>query len=153
MNVVEKVSAEMAKRIESVATLARLMPQFIKLDAVLKKIGDGWDLCTMMHSDQILVCVRVKRVKDIQPLLELLEVGLDVEFDKTHDAAQAGWRQFECANAKWLRVDAELIADGPGCQRVIKGYEQVPVYEIQCLEEIDPPAHIEHRSTPLLESV
>jgi hypothetical protein len=116
-----------------------LHTKMVRLDRVLTTIGRFVDGRVVMMGAKAVVCVKVNKIADITPVIETIEAELGISFDKTHDAAEQGWRQFECAAAPWLRVDAELRADGPECRRVIVGYEQTPVYEIKCGDEVDTP--------------
>lgn len=137
--ITEQAGEELANRIEAAKRFAALMPNFMKLEMLLKRAPAGFKPRPMFIGEQVLLCVKVDSVRDIAPFLEFLEVGLDIDFDASKDVAESGYRYFTCANAPWIRVDAELKADGPGCRRVVVGTRQVPIYEIQCLETIDAP--------------
>lgn len=110
-----------------------------RIDAALTPLMPFIKPTLMMMSNQILIRVKVDRIKDVEPLIESLEASLGIEFDNTHDQAEYSWREFKCAKAPWIRVDAELTADGPECRRVIVGYETVPKYELKCGEEASQP--------------
>jgi hypothetical protein len=122
-----------------VAQAEELHTKMVRLDRVLTTIGRFVDGRVLMMGTQAVVCVKVNKIADITPVIETIEAELGISFDKTHDAAEQRWRQFECAAAPWVRVDAELRADGPECRRVIVGYEQTPVYEIKCGDDADTP--------------
>ena len=83
--------------------------------------------------------VRVLDERVVEPVLEVLTEELGAEFDRTHDEASLGWREFTSSNVPWLRVDAELRGEGTECRRVIVGYEQKPVYKIRCGDEAAAP--------------
>lgn len=110
-----------------------------RIEAALKPIEPFVKPSLMLLAHQILVRVKVDRIKDIEPLIESLEASLGIEFDKTHDTAEYSWREFKCSAAPWIRVDAELKADGPECRRVIVGYQTVPKYELKCGDEASTP--------------
>jgi hypothetical protein len=94
---------------------------------------------TMVISGQILLRFEVAKLVDIEPVLEQIEQDLGVEFDKTSDHAELRWRTFESKTSSWLRVDAELAADGEECRRVVVGYDTVPRYELKCGEDAKTP--------------
>lgn len=157
VNLIKAVSDEQLRALDNVRKYTELLPIAQKLEAVMKRWTDEKIVprISPFNSSQFLVNVHLDRISDIEGLLLFLEVGLDVNFDRTEDvAAQTyAWRTFLCQDAKWLRVDANLNQDGPGCRRVIKGYTKPePIYEIQCLNEVDPPAQLEAPATPQLTS-
>lgn len=87
----------------------------------------------IFYGNQILICSKVDKLSDIEPLLALLEKTFSIEFDKTFDCTSGGWRQYECKTASWLRVDAQLKADGTECRRVVVGHtEPQPLYAFEC---------------------
>ena len=87
----------------------------------------------IFYGNQILICSKVDKLSDIEPLLALLEKTFSIEFDKTFDCTSGGWRQYECKTASWLRVDAELKADGTECRRIVVGHTQPePLYAFEC---------------------
>ena len=139
MNALQIYHDTIRKRQRSVTQLEDLQPQIARLDRVLKTIGRFVEGRTMFIGEQILICVKVNKIAEIEPVLDVLQEELEIEFDRSEDAAQQGWRVFHSKNAPWLRVDAELRADGPECRRVIVGYESVPKYEIRCGEDADAP--------------
>jgi hypothetical protein len=122
-----------------IETARNLYPHMARIDAALTPLVPFIKPTLMMMSNQILIRVKVERIKDIEPLIESLEASLGIEFDNTHDQAEYSWREFKCEKAPWIRVDAELTADGPECRRVIVGYETVPKYEIKCGEDASQP--------------
>ena len=105
----------------------RTLSRFVKMGSV------------MVLSSQILLRIEVTKLSDVQPALEQIEEDLGVEFDKTQDTAEYRWRTFESAAAPWIRVDAELTADGEECRRVVVGYDTVPRYELKCGEDAKAP--------------
>jgi hypothetical protein len=131
MTIDEMISERVQSILESVTLLEDLSPKFKRLDALMKNIGPFIEYRNMIIGNQLLVCVKVKRMVDIQPVIEYLQNQLSIEFDKTSDYAEGGWRSFTSKDAEWLRVDAELTGDGPECRRVIVGYDTVPKYEIK----------------------
>lgn len=135
-----KLIDEQIERYERLIEDSRSMyVHMARIEAALKPIEPFVKPSLMLLSNQILVRVRVDRIKDIEPLIESLEGSLGIEFDKTHDTAEYSWREFKCSAAPWIRVDAELKADGPECRRVIVGYETVPKYELKCGEDASTP--------------
>lgn len=105
----------------------RTLSRFVKMGGV------------MVLSQQILLRIEVAKLSDVQPALEQIEEDLGVEFDKTQDTAEYRWRSFESAAAPWIRVDAELTADGEECRRVVVGYDTVPRYELKCGDDAKVP--------------
>jgi len=131
----------------------KLLPHAIQLQALLKRWSGMQLSAQCFGNERILINVSVVRVKDIEALLEFLEVGLNCNFDDTSDRASASyaWRTFTASDCSWLRVDANLQADGPGCHKVKVGMtEPQPIYEIQCLAEVDAPQSLEGPSTEQL---
>lgn len=123
----------------SIESSRALYPHMARIDAALAPIAPFIETNLMLLSNQILVRVKVDRIKDVEPLIASLESSLGIEFDKTEDRAEYSWREFRCEKAPWIRIDAELKADGPECRRVIVGYETVPKYELKCGEEANTP--------------
>ena len=119
------------------------------VDRCLKTLGRFVKIRgTMILSGKILIRVEVAKLADIEPVLEQIEDDLGIEFDKTQDFAEHRWRTYESKTAAWVRVDAELQADGEECRRVVVGYTQVPRYELRCGEDArvpdaEPPAEPE----------
>lgn len=140
MRTVEEMIAEKAKSMQDlIIRLEDLSPKFKRVDVMMKNIGPFIEYRNMIVEERLLVCVKVKRMVDIEPVIEYLQNQLAIEFDGTSDYAAGGWRSFTSKGAEWLRVDAELIGDGPECRRVIVGYETVPKYEIKCGEDAAQP--------------
>lgn len=126
--IAEKTS-ELKREITQVEDLA---PKFKRLDALMKNIGPFVKYRRLILPHMMAVCVDVKRIADIEPVVEYLQDQMGIEFDETRDVAQMGWRVYSCKTEPWFRLDAELAADGPDCRRVVVGYETVPKYEIKC---------------------
>jgi hypothetical protein len=139
MNAMESYQNRLESIRKSLQATEDLYPKIARLDKTLTTIGRFTEGRTMMFSEQILVCVKVDKIADIEPVLETIGEELGIEFDRSNDYAEAGWRSFNSKDAPWLRVDAELRSDGPECRRVIVGYEQKPVYEIKCGDEAATP--------------
>jgi hypothetical protein len=115
-----------------IETAQGMYQHMARIDAALAPLEPFIKPTLMMMTNKILIRVKVERIKDVEPLIESLEKSLGIEFDNTHDQAEYSWREFKCNKAPWIRLDAELTADGPECRRVIVGYETVPKYEIKC---------------------
>jgi hypothetical protein len=122
-------TGELKKEITSMEDLA---PKFKRLDTLMKNIGPFIKYRRLIALNMMMVCVDVKRIADIEPVIEYLQDQMGIEFDETRDEAQMGWRVYSCKAEAWFRLDAELAADGPDCRRVVVGYETVPKYEIKC---------------------
>ena len=80
----------------------------------------------------VIVGCRVTTIKDIEPVLALMEKQLGVTFDASEDRPDLMWRSYTSKQLRWLRVDAEVVSDSQTCRQVIVGYEQTPKYEMQC---------------------
>lgn len=94
----------------------------------------------MMHiglsvaAGQLTINAYVAAMDEVAPLIEELQEALGVEFDKSEDHVldSFAYRTFECKDAPWLRVDANLQGDSDACRRVQVGEKVVPVYELRC---------------------
>ena len=126
---IDEKTGELKKEITSMEDLA---PKFKRLDALMKNIGPFIKYRRLIALNMMMVCVEVKRIADIEPVIEYLQDQMGIEFDETRDEARLGWRVYSCKAEPWFRLDAELAADGPDCRRVVVGYETVPKYEIKC---------------------
>jgi hypothetical protein len=122
-------TSELKREITQVEDLA---PKFKRLDALMKNIGPFVKYRRLILPNMMSVCVDVKRISDIEPVVEYLQDQMGIEFDETRDVARMGWRVYSCKAEPWFRLDAELADDGPDCRRVVVGYETVPKYEIKC---------------------
>ena len=139
MSIQEQYDESLKSKKKAVDKFEDLLPKYKKIAEALRHARRFMNISTMFMGDQLLVRVRVDKMADVSPLIECLEEDLAIEFDKTRDQAEYSWREFTCATAPWIRVDAELVADGPECKRVIVGYKQEPVYELKCGEEANTP--------------
>lgn len=139
----KSIATQIADSINSHRSIIReaeeLYVHAARIEPLVKTLGRFRTVNTMVMSSKILVCVKVDKLADIETVLDYLQDELGVEFDKSQDYAEQSWRTFESKSAKWLRVDAELRADGPECRRVIVGYETVPKYELKCGEDASMP--------------
>ena len=129
-------TSELKREITQVEDLA---PKFKRLDALMKNIGPFIKYRRLIALNMMMVCVEVKRIADIEPVIEYLQDQMGIEFDETRDEATLGWRVYSCKAEPWFRLDAELAADGPDCRRVVVGYETVPKYEIKCGDDATTP--------------
>jgi hypothetical protein len=139
MKIIESFERSLKNKREEIIYLEDLKPKFERLGRVTRIIEKFSTVRYVFSEKKVIVCVDVKTIKEVEPVLEVLTEELGAEFDRTHDEADLGWREFSSSNAPWLRVDAELRGDGPECRRVIVGYEQKPVYEIKCGDEAASP--------------
>jgi hypothetical protein len=136
----ELMQAEIKDLQSRIARLEDLGPQFAQLDRSMRTVNKFVNSRYMIIHSRILVCVKVAKITGIEPVIETLQEDLGIEFDGSSDSAEQGWRSFYSTAAPWIRVDAELIADGPECRRVITGYKQTPIYEIKCGDDATPDA-------------
>ncbi len=139
MNIIDKFDQEVENRKRNLTALEDLLPKFKRAAHAARHASKFMEVHPMFLGAQLLFRVKVQKIADVQPLLECLEEDLGLSFDKTYDQAAHSWREFTCEKAPWLRVDAELIADGPECRRVIVGYKQEPVYELKCGDDAATP--------------
>jgi hypothetical protein len=112
-----------------------------KIDKAIDRLENKDQIQLMVASNIMLVRVKVAKMDEVSPVIESLESELGIEFDKTEDRAEYGWRLFTCKDAPWIRVDAEIEPGSEECRKVIVAYEtqQVPVYEIKCGEDAAQP--------------
>lgn len=139
MKIIEKFELSLKSKRDAITHLEDLKPKFERLGKVTRIIEKFAKVSYVFLDARVIIRVDVKTIKEVEPILEVLTEELGAEFDRTHDEADLGWREFSSSNAPWLRVDAELRGDGPECRRVIVGYEQKPVYEIKCGDEAASP--------------
>jgi hypothetical protein len=132
MKIIESFERSLKNKREEIIYLEDLKPKFERLGRVTRIIEKFSTVRYVFSEKKVIVCVDVKTIKEIEPVLEVLTEELGAEFDNTRDEASLGWREFTSSNMPWIRVDAELKGEGPECRRVIVGYEQKPVYEIKC---------------------
>ena len=139
MKIIESFERSLKNKREEIIYLEDLKPKFERIGRVTRIIEKFSTVRYVFSEKKVIVCVDVKTIKDIEPVLEVLTEELGAEFDNTRDEASLGWREFTSSNMPWIRVDAELKSDGPECRRVIVGYEQKPVYEIKCGDDAATP--------------
>lgn len=132
MKIIESFESSLTRRRNEVISLEDMRPKFERLGRVTRIIEKFASVRYVFSDSRVIICVDVKNIKEITPVLEVLTEEMGAEFDRSHDEADMGWRKFYSSNMPWIRVDAELKGEGPECRRVIVGYEQKPVYEIKC---------------------
>lgn len=121
--------------------IVRLSVYVERLDRVLARFEETHRIDVMHSTGSLVVRVPVSKMDEVAPVIEALEEEFGIEFDKTEDVADYGWRLFKCKDYNWIRVDAEVKQGSEECRKVIVGYEtkQVPVYEIKCGEDAAQP--------------
>jgi hypothetical protein len=84
----------------------------------------------------ISVTIDVDKMEDITPALELIEDVTGITFDRTSDYADdwGAMRTFSSKTVSWINVIAYVKSEATGCRSVIAGYEQTPIYKIECGE-------------------
>lgn len=126
-------------RREEIMEVAR--PHFATLD-LLVDITPGARMMWLDEWDHPRLClsVPVDDMEKFTPILEAIEKRIGIEFDNTSDYASewSAFRSFKSKAVPWLRVDAEVKAEGAACRPVVVGYDTVPKYEIHCGEEPTP---------------
>jgi hypothetical protein len=132
MKIIDSFERSLKNKHEEITHLEDLKPKFERLGRVTRIIEKFTAVRYIFSDKKVIICIDVKTIKEIEPVLEVLTEEMGAEFDKTRDEASLGWREFTPSNMPWIRVDAELKGEGPECRRVIVGYEQKPVYEIKC---------------------
>lgn len=132
MKIIEKLESSLQSKRDVITGLEDLRPKFERLGRVTRIIEKFATVGYVFLDTKVIIRVDVKSIKEITPVLEVLTEEMGAEFDRTHDEADLGWREFTSSNMPWIRVDAELKGEGPECRRVIVGYEQKPVYKIKC---------------------
>jgi hypothetical protein len=135
-NIFEAYSVAVKNNVDNLRRLNELLDKV----AAIQTLHENHDLLQGLHfffyGNQILLCSKVDKLNDIEPLLALLEKTFAIEFDNTFDCADGGWRQYECRTAPWLRVDAELKGDNVECRRVVVGHtDPAPIYAFECGEK------------------
>lgn len=139
MKIIDSFERSLKWKRDAITSLEDLKPKFERLGKVTRIIEKFTDVSYVFLENRVILRVPVKTIKEIEPVLDVLTEEVGAEFDRTHDEADLGWREFTSSNVPWLRVDAELKGEGPECRRVIVGYEQKPVYEIKCGDEAAAP--------------
>ena len=135
MKIIEELESSLQSKRDVITGLEDMRPKFERLGRVTRIIEKFATVGYVFLDTKVIIRVDVKSIKEITPVLEVLTEEMGAEFDRTHDEARLGWREFTSSNMPWIRVDAELRGEGPECRRVIVGYEQKPVYEIKCGDE------------------
>jgi hypothetical protein len=135
MKIIDSFERSLKQKRDAITHLEDLKPKFERLGRVTRIIEKFATVGYVFLDNKVIIRVDVKSIKEITPVLEVLTEEMGAEFDRTHDEASLGWREFTSSNMPWIRVDAELRGEGPECRRVIVGYEQKPVYEIKCGDE------------------
>lgn len=101
-------------------------------------IAKAHDAHCLVMANQVIVSMPLKSFRDCLPLLETLEVVLNIDFDTTRDTDS--FRIYECSETPWIRVDGEVsIDDGTDptlkCKRVPTGkFNTYPEYKLVCEE-------------------
>ena len=134
-NIFEAYSLAIKNNTDNLRKLNELLNRVVVLGALTDEHACMANTAFHFYGPQILICSKVDKLADIEPLLAVLEKTFGIDFDKSNDCADGGWRQFECKTATWLRVDAELKADGVECRRVVVGLSvPQPIYAFECGE-------------------
>jgi hypothetical protein len=135
-NIFEAYSVAIENNVDNLRRLNKLLGKVATIQTLHEESGLLTGLNFFFYGNQILLCSKVDNLVDIEPLLALLEKTFYIEFDNTYDCADGGWRQYECKTAPWIRVDAELKADGVECRRVVVGHtDPAPIYAFECGEK------------------
>ena len=129
----------------NLASLDRTKDKYIALGTILRPLADqivgiaeAHGAHCLVMSEQVIVSMPLKSFRDCLPLLETLEVVLNIDFDKTRDTDS--YRIYECSETSWIRVDGEVsIDDGTDptlkCKRVPTGkFNTYPEYKLVCEE-------------------
>lgn len=150
--IVEAVVKDQLDHLEIVKQYTNLIPHAQQLETLMRR-WQGFNVRISTYDPHTLIInANLDLIKDIEPLLEFLEIGLNIDFNNSRDVAQpyATYRTFNAVECPWLRVDANLKADGPGCRKIQVGMTKPqPIYEIRCLAEVDAPLAIEGASSQL----
>lgn len=120
---------------------AKLAPAMEMIET-MKVLFNGRIMAVLMQPSTFILDIKVEIMTEVTPFLELLENKLNMKFDRSKDEPDAGWRRFSSSEFKWLVVDANIYSndDSKNCRRVIKGYKQVPEYEIVCDDQSSAPS-------------
>jgi hypothetical protein len=120
---------------ERIHELSKLASDIAKLSILQEETEEFNTARFHFIGRKLVICAPVKKLADIEPLLDHLQKKFGFEFDSTVDAPEYGWRQFESTSASWLCVNAELIGDSIECRRVVVGYQDpLPIYKFECSE-------------------
>jgi len=141
------MSSILASIDSSLASLDRSKDRYIALGAILRPIADqiegiakAHDAHCIVMAEQLIVSMPLKSFKDCLPLLEALEVFLNIDFDQTYDTDS--YRKYSCSQTSWIRVDGEVSIEDPDnpdatlkCKRVLTGkFNTYPEYKLVCEE-------------------
>ena len=129
----------------SVKSLTAVKKRYLDLRDLLEPhvtqiegIAEAHGARCMMISECVVVSMPLKSFRDCLPLLETLEVVLNIDFDQTRDTD--AYRVYSCSETNWIRVDGEVsIDDGTDptlkCKRVPTGkFNTYPEYKLVCEE-------------------
>lgn len=111
-----------------------LRPRFDRAAKALRPLSRLMDIRLSISISGIEVNLEVDSMDDAAPVLDELSEALGIEFDRSKDQAESwgAWREFRCAEAPWIKVDANVKRDAAGCSKVQVGEKVVPIYEIRC---------------------
>ena len=147
MNQEQKINPILASIDSNIASLDRTMDKYIALGTIMRPLADQIVGIAEAHgahcivmADQVVVSMPLKSFRDCLPLLETLEVVLNIDFDKTYDTDS--YRKYTCSETSWIRVDGEVSIDDPNnpdatlkCKRVPTGkFNTYPEYKLVCEE-------------------
>ena len=113
MKIIEKLESSLQSKRDVITGLEDLRPKFERLGRVTRIIEKFATVGYVFLDTKVIIRVDVKSIKEITPVLEVLTEEMGAEFDRTHDEADLGWREFTSSNMPWIRVDAELKGEGP----------------------------------------
>lgn len=129
----------------NIDSLNRTKDKYIALRGIVEPLAEKIDGIAKAHdahclvmANQVIVSMPLKSFRDCLPLLETLEVVLNIDFDTTRDTDL--FRIYECSETPWIRVDGEVsIDDGTDptlkCKRVPTGkFNTYPEYKLVCEE-------------------
>ena len=129
----------------NLASLDRTKDKYIALGTILRPFADqivgiaeAHGAHCLVMSNQVIISMPLKSFRDCLPLLETLEVVLNIDFDETRDTDAC--RIYTCSATPWIRVDGEVsIDDGTDptlkCKRVPTGkFNTYPEYKLVCEE-------------------
>lgn len=114
---------------------------FIEFNNTLREYEQLFESIAALRKTTISFCgqeikliVHVEAMEEITPVLELIEDVVGYVFDSTHDYATewSTMRTFTRKTSGWISVHAYVSSDAKGCRSVIAGYEQTPIYKIEC---------------------
>lgn len=113
-------------------SMALIAPAADTIETIIELLSPNANL--FVFESQIVIDVKVKSMKEITPVLSVLERMLDIEFDRSDDS-NTYWRSFSSKENNFIRVDASVSDDADAaCRREVVGTEEKPVYMIVCDE-------------------